>query len=278
MSSETKQKALAKLAAFELIIGYPDTWIDYSTLDIVRGDAFGNMRRAEAFLRARNLAKLKEPVDPIEWPINPQIPGAVIMFSPNAEFFSAAILQPPYFEPQGDTASNYGSAGAGMAHEIAHSFDELGNIYDAHGRLGDWWTAEDRAQYHAAVAKLAAQFDAYCPFADLCVNGKQVLTESAADQAGLLAAHDAYILSLKGQPDIVINGLTGEQRFFLAFAQRWRKAQTEVALRHQLKTDTHPPGKYRSDSVRNVDAWYKAYEIAPADKLYLKPEDRVHIW
>jgi predicted metalloendopeptidase len=278
MSSETKQKALAKLAAFELIIGYPDTWIDYSTLDIVRGDAFGNMRRAEAFLRARNLAKLKEPVDPIEWPINPQIPGAVIMFSPNAEFFSAAILQPPYFDPQGDTASNYGSAGAGMAHEIAHSFDELGNIYDAHGRLGDWWTAEDRAQYHAAVAKLAAQFDAYCPFPDLCVNGKQVLTESAADQAGLLAAHDAYILSLKGQTDIVINGLTGEQRFFLAFAQRWRKAQTEVALRHQLKTDTHPPGKYRSDSVRNVDAWYKAYEIAPADKLYLKPEDRVHIW
>jgi endothelin-converting enzyme/putative endopeptidase len=165
-----------------------------------------------------------------------------------------------------------------MAHEIAHSFDELGNIYDAHGRLGDWWTTEDRAQYHAAVAKLAAQFDAYCPFADLCVNGKQVLTESAADQAGLLAAHDAYILSLKGQPDIVINGLTGEQRFFLAFAQRWRKAQTEVALRHQLKTDTHPPGKYRSDSVRNVDAWYKAYEIEPSDKLYLKPVDRVHIW
>jgi endothelin-converting enzyme/putative endopeptidase len=165
-----------------------------------------------------------------------------------------------------------------MAHEIAHSFDELGNIYDAHGRLGDWWTPEDRARYHAAVAKLAAQFDAYCPFADLCVNGKQVLTESIADQAGLLAAHDAYILSLKGQPDIVINGLTGEQRFFLAFAQRWRKAQNEPALRHQLKTDTHPPGKYRSDSVRNLDSWYKAYEIAPTDKLYLKPEDRVHIW
>ena len=278
MSPETRQKALAKLAAFELIVGYPDTWIDYSTLEIVRGDAFGNMRRAEAFLRARNLAKLKEPVDPIEWPINPQIPGAVIMFSPNAEFFTAAILQPPYFDPQGDTASNYGSAGAGMAHEIAHSFDELGHIYDAHGRLGDWWTAEDRTQYHTAAAKLAAQFDAYCPFADLCVNGKQVLTESIADQAGLLAAHDAYLLSLKGQSDIVINGLTGEQRFFLAFAQRWRKAQNEIALRHQIKTDTHPPGNYRSDSVRNLDAWYKAYEISPTDKLYLKPEDRVRIW
>jgi endothelin-converting enzyme/putative endopeptidase len=278
MSPETKQKALAKLAAFEIILGYPDSWIDYSTLDIVRGDAFGNMRRAEAFLRARNLAKLKQPVDPIEWPINPQIPGAVIMFSPNAEFFSAGILQPPYFDYQGDTASNYGSAGAGMAHEIGHSFDELGNIYDAHGRLGDWWTADDRAQYRAAAAKLAAQFDAYCPFADLCVNGKQVLTESIADQAGLLAAHDAYVLSLKGQPDIVINGLTGEQRFFLAFAQRWRKNQTEAALRHQLKTDTHPPGKYRSASVRNIDSWYKAFDIAPNDKLYLKPEDRVRIW
>ena len=278
MSPPTKEKALAKLAALEVIVGYPDTWIDYSTLDVVRGDAFGNMRRAEAFLRSRNLAKLKQPVDPIEWPINPQIPGAIIMFSPNAEFFSAAILQPPYFDSQGDSASNYGSAGAGMAHEISHSFDELGNIYDAQGRLGDWWTAEDTAAYHAAAAKLVAQFDGYCPFSDLCVNGKQVLSENIADLAGLLVAHDAYILSLKGKTDAVIGGLSGEQRFFLAFAQRWRKAQGEAALRKQIATDTHAPGKYRSDSVRNVDAWYKAYEIAPGDKLYLKPEDRVRIW
>ena len=278
MSPPTKEKALAKLAALEVIVGYPDTWIDYSTLDVVRGEAFGNMRRAEAFLRLRNLAKLKQPVDPIEWPINPQIPGAIIMFSPNAEFFSAAVLQPPYFDSQGDTASNYGSAGAGMAHEISHSFDELGNIYDAQGRLGNWWTAEDTAKYNAAAAKLVTQFDSYCPLSDLCVNGKQVLSESIADQAGLLAAHDAYVLSLKGKTDVVIGGLSGEQRFFLAFSQRWRKVQTEAALRQQIKTDTHPPGKYRSDSVRNVDAWYKAYEIAPSDKLYLKPEDRVRIW
>jgi putative endopeptidase len=278
MSPETREKALAKLAALEIIVGYPDTWIDYSTLDIVRGDAFGNMRRAEAFLRLRNLARLTQPVDPIEWPINPQTPGAVIMFSPNAEFFSAGILQPPYFDSRGDSASNYGSAGAGMAHEISHSFDELGNIYDARGRLGDWWTAEDRAQYHAAAAKLAAQFDGYCPFADLCVKGKQVLTENIADQAGLLAAHDAYILSLKGKTDAVIRGLSGEQRFFLAFAQRWRKIQGEAALRKQITTDTHSPGEYRSDSVRNADAWYKAFEVAPGDKLYLKPEDRIRIW
>ncbi len=278
MSPETKKKALAKLAAFEIGIGYPDTWIDYSTLDIVRGDAFGNMRRAEAFQRSRNLAKLRQPVDPIEWPINPQTPGAVIMFSPNAEFFSAAILQPPYFDPQGDNASNYGSAGAGMAHEISHSFDELGNIYDARGRLGSWWTAEDKAEYHAAAAKLAAQFDSYCPFANLCVKGKQVLTENIADLAGLLVAHDAYVLSLKGKSDVLIGGLSGEQRFFLAFAQRWRKAQSDAALRRQVASDTHSPGQYRSDTVRNVDDWYKAYDVAPGDKLYLKPEDRVRIW
>ena len=278
MSPQTKQKALAKLSALEVIVGYPDTWIDYSKLNAVRGDAFGNMRRAESFLRQRNLAKLKQPVDPIEWPINPQTPGAVIMFSPNAEFFSAAILQPPYFEAQGDSASNYGSAGAGMAHEISHSFDELGNIYDARGRLGDWWTAADRAAYHAAAAKLAAQFDCYCPIAGVCVNGKQVLTENIADLAGLLIAHDAYVLSLKGKADIVIGGLSGEQRFFLAFASRWRKSQTEAALRRQITTDAHAPAEYRSDTVRNVEAWYQAYKVVPEDKLYLKPEDRVRIW
>jgi predicted metalloendopeptidase len=278
MSPGTKQKALAKLAALQVIVGYPDAWIDYSSLNVSRTDAFGNMRRAEAFNRARNLAKLKEAVDPVEWPINPQIPGAVIMFSPNAEFFSAAILQPPYFDWQGDSASNYGSAGAGMAHEITHSFDELGNIYDAQGRLGAWWSPEDRARYLETAETLIAQFNRYCVLADLCVNGKQVLSESSADLAGLLVAHDAYLLSLKGKSDAVIDGVTGEQRFFLAFAKRWRKLQTDAALRQQLKTDTHSPGEFRSDTVRNVDAWYDTYKIAPGDRLYLKPEDRVRIW
>jgi endothelin-converting enzyme/putative endopeptidase len=278
MSPQTKEKALAKLAALRIGVGYPDTWIDYSTLDVVRGDAFGNMRRAEAFNRLRNLAKLKQPADPDEWRIDPQIVGAVIMFSPNTETFSAGLLQPPYFDSQGDTASNYGSAGAGMAHEISHSFDELGNIYDAQGRLGNWWTAEDLANYRAAATKMVAQFDSYCPLSDLCVNGKQVLGENIADLAGLLTAHDAYVLSLKGKADVVIDGLTGEQRFFLAFAQRWRKIQDEAALRRQIKTDSHAPGEYRSDTVRNVEAWYKAYGIAPGDKLYLKPEDRARIW
>ncbi len=278
MSPQTKQKALAKLAAFKIFVGYPDKWIDYSSLDIKRDDAFGNMRRAEAFNRTRNLAQLKQPVYPMEWPIHAQIPGAVIMFSPNAEFFSAGILQPPYFDSQGDTASNYGSAGAGMAHEISHSFDELGNIYDAQGRLGDWWTDEDRKQYHAAAEKLITQMDGYCPLPNLCVHGKQVMTESIADLAGLLVAHDAYLLSLKGKADTVIDGLSGEQRFFLAFAQRWRKLQDEALLRKQIASDTHPPGEYRSDTVRNIEAWYKAYKVTPSDKLYLKAEDRVGIW
>lgn len=282
MSPPTKQKALAKLAAFKIFVGYPDSWMDYSTLDIKRSDALGNMRRAEAFNRAHNLAELKQPIDSsltnLDWPINPQIPGAVIMFSPNAEFFSAGILQPPYFYPTGDAASNYGSAGAGMAHEISHSFDELGNLYDDQGRLGDWWTGEDRKQYHAVAEKLISQMNAYCPLPNLCVNGKQVLTESIADLAGLLVAHDAYIASLKSRPDAVINGFTGEQRFFLAYAQRWRRLQTEDSLRRQIATDTHPPGEYRSDGVRNVDPWYKAFNVLPGDKLYFDPKDRVGIW
>jgi len=278
MSAETKEKALAKLAALRVDVGYPDTWIDYSTLAIVRGDAFGNMRRAEAFNRAYNLAKLKRPADADEWRIDPQIVGAVIVFSPNTETFSAGILQPPYFDPEGDTASNYGSAGAGMAHEISHSFDELGNIYDAQGRLGKWWSEEDAARYHAAAAKLVAQFSGYCPFSDLCVNGEQVLTENIADLTGLVIAHDAYLLSLKGKEDVVVHGLTGEQRFFLAFAHRWRGAQREDAARRQVKTDTHSPGEYRSDTVRNVDAWYKPFDVKPEDKLYLKPEERAGIW
>jgi putative endopeptidase len=278
MSPETKQKALAKLAALTIGVGYPDTWIDYSTLNVVRGDAIGNMRRAEAFNRLSSLTKLSQPADPTEWRIDPQTVGAVIMFSPNSEFFAAALLQPPYFDANGDAASNYGSAGAGMAHEFSHSFDELGNIYDDQGRLGNWWTADDLARYHATAAKMVTQFDGYCPLSDLCVNGKQVLSENIADLAGLRVAHDAYVLSLKGKTDVVINGLTGEQRFFVAFAQRWRRLQSEASLRRQIKTDTHSPGEYRSDTVRNVDAWYKAFQVAPGDKLYLKPEDRVGIW
>jgi predicted metalloendopeptidase len=278
LSSATKEKALAKLSALTIGVGYPDKWIDYSKLKVSRDDAFGNMRRAEAFNRERNLTQLKQPADPAKWRIDPQVAGAVIMFTPNSEFFAAGILQPPYFDGNGDVASNYGSAGAGMAHEISHSFDELGNIYDDQGRLGNWWTADDVVSYHRATAALVAQLDSYCPLFDLCVNGKQVMSESIADLVGLLVAHDAYILSLKGKTDAVKDGLTGEQRFFVSFAQRWRRLQSEASLRRQIKTDIHLPGEYRSNLVRNVDAWYEAFKVSPADKLYLKAEDRVRVW
>ncbi len=275
MSPETKAKALAKLAALNIGLGYPDSWTDYSSLEVVRGDALGNQRRAEAFAYRGALAKLGQPADPGEWgQLLPQAVGAVIYFSPNTIQFSAGILQPPYFDWSGDAASNYGSAGAGIAHEVTHSFDELGNIYDAGGRLGNWWTADDLARYRAAAAPLVTQNNGYCLQAGLCVKGTQVLGESLGDLIGLRVAHDAYLLSLKGRPDVVRNGLTGEQRFFLAFARRWRKLQTDAALEQQIAGDIHPPAQYRADTVRNMDAWYAAFHAKPGDKLYLDPKDR----
>jgi predicted metalloendopeptidase len=247
-------------------------------LKVVHGDAFGNMQRAVQFQRQRNLEQLARPADPGEWRIEAESFGAIILFSPNAEFFSAGLLQAPFFDPDADAASNYGSAGAGMAHEITHILDELGNIYDEQGRLTHWWSDADLAAYHVTAAKLASQMEKNCPFADACVNGKQVLGESSADLAGLLVAHDAYVLSLHGNRDALVNGLTGEQRFFLAFAQRWRTIQTEKALREQIAGDTHAPGEYRSDLVRNVDAWYDAFGVAAGDNLYLAPEERVRVW
>jgi putative endopeptidase len=278
MSPATREKALAKLTALRIGVGYPDAWIDYSPLVIERGDALGNLRRAEAFSYRRAVAKLRRSFDPGDWAILPQTVSAVLNFSPNSMQFSAGLFQPPYFDPTGDAATNYGSAGAGMAHEISHSFDELGNLYDAQGRLVNWWTADDLARYHALVAPLMAQLDAYCALPGLCVKGKQVLGESTADLVGLSVAHDAYLLSLKGKPDSVKDGMTGEQRFFLAFGQRWRRVQTDAGLRQQVATDTHLPGEFRSDSVRNLDAWYGAYEIKPTDKLSLNPEKRVVVW
>ena len=279
MSPAMREMSLAKLAAVEIEVGYPDAWIDYSGLSVRRGDAYGNLRRAEVFAYERGLAKLRRPVDPAEWSIVlPQNAGALINFSPNALQFSAGLLQPPFFDPLGDAASNYGSAGAGMAHEVSHSFDELGSLYDAQGRLVRWWTPDDLARYRAALAPLAAQFDAYCPKPGLCVEGAQVLGENSADLAGLLVAHDAYVLSLGGKPDTITDALTGDQRFFVAFARRWRKLQTEAALRQQIATDTHAPGKYRADTVRNLEEWLRAYDVQPGDKLYLSPDKRAGIW
>jgi len=278
MSPATRQKALVKLAALEIGVGYPAAWIDYSKLDVVRGDPVGNLRRAERFEYERNLDKLSKPVDAAEWAMLPQVYGAVIIFTPNATDFSAALLQPPYFDADGDAASSYGWGGAAAAHEISHSFDVLGNQYDDQGRLVNWWTAEDTARYHVAQEQMTAQLGGYCPRPGLCLNGKQMLGESIADLTGLQLAYDAYHHSLHGRPDAIIGGLTGDQRFFLAYARRWKRVQTEAALRQQVMTDTHPPGEYRTDIVRNVDAWYAAFDVKPGDKLYLPPSQRVRVW
>ncbi|EGF89412.1 peptidase family M13 family protein [Asticcacaulis biprosthecium C19] len=278
MSPETKAKALAKLGTLKVGVGYPDRWIDYSGQEVVRGDAVGNMQRAERFNYERNLAKLGKAPDHYEWVMTPQTVNAVNLPMANALNFPAAILQPPYFDPEADSAFNYGGIGATIGHEISHSFDDMGAMFDDKGRLINWWTAEDLKHFKAAGAALARQYDAYCPFTDLCLNGELVLSENIADVAGLAAAYDAYKMSLGGKPDVVKNGLTGDQRFFIAFAQSWRDKTREAALRQQILTDGHAPDEYRGDTVRNLDAWYEAFKVTPDQRQYLKPEDRVQVW
>ena len=278
MSPDTKAKALAKLKTLHIGVGYPDKWVDYGKLEIVRGDVIGNLQRAELFDYQRNLAKLGQTPDRDQWVMTPQTVNAVNLPLANALNFPAAILQAPYFDPQADSAYNFGAIGATIGHEISHSFDDQGSQFDAHGRLINWWTPDDLKHFQGASAKLAAQYDKYCPYPDACVNGKQVLSENIADVAGLSAAYDAYKLSLKGKPDVVKRGLTGDQRFFIAFAQSWRQVEREAALRQQLKTDGHSPDEYRGDTVRNLDAWYPAFKVTEGQNLYLKPEDRVQVW
>jgi predicted metalloendopeptidase len=278
MSPETKAKAKEKVATLKVGVGYPDRWLDYSSLEIVKGDALGNAQRAELFEYRRQLAKLHQPIDRGEWWMTPQTVNAVNLPLQNALNFPAAILQPPYFDPAADAAHNYGSMGAIIGHEISHSFDDMGSQFDAQGRLADWWTKEDLEHFKAAGEALAAQFDSYRPFPDLPVNGHQTLSENIADVAGLLSAYDAYRLSLKGKPDSVQDGLSGDQRFFISFAQSWRSKTREPEMRRRIATDGHAPDQYRADTVRNLDAWYDAFSVSPGQKLYLAPKDRVHVW
>jgi predicted metalloendopeptidase len=278
MTPQTKAKALAKLATLKVGVGYPDKWIDYSALKIERGDAFGNLWRAELFDYRKSLAKLHGPVDKSEWAMTPQEVNAVNLPLFNALNFPAAILQPPFFDPNDDPAHNYGSIGAVIGHEISHSFDDQGSQFDAQGRLANWWTPADAAHFQAASAKLVAEFNSYHPFPDISVNGKQTLSENIADVAGLSAAHDAYILSLKGKPAPVIDGMTGDQRFFLSFGQSWCMKYREAVLRQIILTDGHSPDMYRADTARNLDAWYGAFDVKPGQKLYLAPDERVQVW
>jgi endothelin-converting enzyme/putative endopeptidase len=210
--------------------------------------------------------------------MTPQTVNAVNLPLQNALNFPAAIIQPPYFDVQADAAHNYGSMGAIIGHEISHSFDDQGSQFDAEGRLANWWTKDDFEHFSAAGRGLAAQFDSYRPFPDLAVNGAQTLSESIADLAGLLASYDAYRLSLDGKPDAVKDGLSGDQRFFISYAQSWRDKMRDAELRREIATDGHAPAQYRLDTVRNVDPWYDAFSVAPSQKLYLAPPQRVHIW
>lgn len=278
MSPATKAKASAKLDALKVGVGYPDRWQDYRGLQIVAGDAFGNAERAERFEYARNLRKLGQPINRTEWVMTPQTVNAVNLPVMNALNFPAAILQPPYFDPKRPMVMDYGAIGAVIGHEISHSFDDSGSLFDATGKLNNWWTPEDLKHFQASADQLVAQFDAYEPFPGLHIKGRQTLGENIADVAGLAAAYDAYRLSLGGREAPVVQGLTGDQQFFLSYAQSWREKAREPLLRQQILTDGHAPAPFRPATARNLDAWYPAFQVKPGQALYLAPADRVKIW
>jgi putative endopeptidase len=278
MGPETKAKAHAKLAAFTPKIGYASQWRDMSGLEIKRDDLIGNAMRARRFEHDYQVGKLGGPIRRWEWGMTPMTINAYSNSTMVEIVFPAAILQPPFFDPNADPAVNYGGIGAVIGHEMSHQFDDQGAKYDLHGNLIDWWTPGDSKEFHARLDKYEQEINAYEPLPGLHVNGKLTMGENVADLAGLTIAHDAYIASLNGATPPVIDGLTGDQRFYLGFAQVWRCKQREPALRQQLLTDPHSPCPVRASVVRNMDPWYQAFGVKPGQKLYLSPADRVRIW
>jgi predicted metalloendopeptidase len=278
MTPATRAEAKEKLAALKVGVGYPEHSRDYSAFRVVRGDALGNAQRAEAFRYDWNRARLGQPVDRSEWVMTPQTVNAVNLPALNALNFPAAILQPPYFDPKRPAAMDYGAIGAIIGHEISHSFDDQGALFDAAGKLRNWWTPEDFAHFEAAGARLVAQYSAYRPFPDLAVNGRQTLSENIADVAGLNVALDAFEASAERAAAPTVAGLSPEQQFFLSFAQSWREKTRPEALRERLLADGHAPAEYRADTVRNLDAWYPAFGVTAGETLYLPPDERVRVW
>jgi len=278
MSDEAKARAHKKLAAFTPKIGYPDRWRDYSGLTIKSGDLFGNAMRSNQFDFDYNIGKLGKPIYRWEWGMTPMEINAYANFGMVEIVFPAAILQPPFFDPHADPAVNYGGIGAVIGHELSHHFDDQGAKYDETGKLNQWWTDQDVANFKALTAKLGAQYDAYEPFPGAHVKGAFTMGENIGDLGGLAVALDAYHASLGGKAAPVIDGMTGDQRFFLGWAQVWRRNYREANLRQRLVTDPHAPSQYRADIVRNFDAWYDAFKPAPGGKIYLDPKDRVKIW
>jgi putative endopeptidase len=279
MSADTKARAHEKLAGFGLKIGYPTVWDSYDDLEIRRGDPLGNAMRAGWAEWRKDVARLGQPVDRREWFMTPQTVNAYYSPQMNEIVFPAAILQPPFFDPKADPAVNYGAIGGVIGHEISHGFDDQGRKSDAAGVERDWWTAEDGQRFVAISDKLVAQYNAFCPLPGQCVNGRVALGENIADLAGLTVALDAYRASLNGKPSPVIDGLTGEQRVFLGWAQVWRSVMRDAELSRRLATGPHSPPEFRVNGVvRNMDAWYEAFGVQPGDKLYVAPEDRVRLW
>jgi putative endopeptidase len=284
MSAETKVKAKEKLATYNPKIGFPKEWRDYSKLDVRAGDPVGNATRAAAFEYNRLLAKLGQPVDRNEWGMTPMTVNAYYNPVLNEIVFPAAILQPPFFDPHADPAVNYGGIGAVIGHEISHGFDDQGSQYDSTGTLKNWWTKEDLAKFKVATDQLVAQYDSYCPFPATagkpaqCVKGALTLGENIADLAGLTIAYQAYKISLGGTPAPVIDGMTGDQRFYLGWAQVWRRSYRDKELQNRLVTDVHAPSENRVSVVRNLDPWYAGFSAAAGETLYLDPEKRVKIW
>ncbi len=273
MAPATRAQAKEKLKTLYVGVGYPDKWKSYAALKVVPDDAFGNAVRAEQFHYKDEIAKLHAKPDRTEWAMPPQLVNAVNLPLQNALNFPAAILQPPFFDPKAPDAANYGSIGAIIGHEISHSFDDQGSQFDAQGRLRDWWTKEDMEHFKAASSKLVAQYNSYKPFPDLAVNGQLTLSENLADLAGLAASYDAYrAAGGKNASD------EGDRQFFTGYASSWRNKAREAAERRGILTDGHAPPQYRTATVRNLDAWYKAFDVQPGQALYLPPEQRVRVW
>ena len=278
MDPKTKTEARAKLAKFTPKIGYPNKWRDYSKLEVRRGDALGNALRAAAFDYQRELDKIGKPIDRTEWGMTPMTVNAYANPLWTEIVFPAAILQPPFFDPNADGAVNYGGIGVVIGHEISHHFDDQGRKFDKEGKLADWWTPEDVKRFTALTDQVVKQYAAYEPLPGTHVNGELTLGENMADLAGANVAFDAYHKSLEGKSAKVIDGFTGDQRFFLGFAQVWRIKYRDAALLQGVTTDPHTPGHLRPNVVRNLDAWYTTFEVQPGQKLYLAPEARIKVW
>ncbi len=278
MSPATKAEAEAKLDTLYVGVGYPETWKDYSAYEVKADDLFGNVRRGRLWDLHREEARIGGPVDKHEWSMEPQTVNAVNLPLQNALNFPAAILQPPFFDPKAPAVTNYGAIGSIIGHEISHTFDTEGSTFDSHGKVRNWWTDADLAHFNASTEKLAKQYDAYAPFPDMHVNGKQTLAENIADNGGVSAAYDGYRAAYNGKQAPEHQGFTGDQQFFIAFGQNWGSKSREQAERQQVMTDPHSPAQYRADMVRNLDAWYAAFDVKPGEKLYLAPADRVQVW